>query len=52
MPVDGSEDDSKGEAVPVEFVDAETSDTTIEGAREENMLMPEMLHSESRLGRR
>lgn len=52
MPVDGSEDDSNGEAELVEFVDAETSDTTTEGEGEENMLMPEILHSESRLGRR
>lgn len=51
IPVDGSEDDPKGEAELVEVVDAETSDTTIEGAGEANMLIPETLHSESRLGR-
>lgn len=58
IPVEGSEEDSKGEGGPVEAVDAEKQETaadglapTPEGAGEESMLRAEMLEPESRLRR-
>lgn len=58
IPVEGSEEDSKGEGAPVEDVDAEEQDTaaegfapTAEGVGEQSMLRAERLETESRLGR-